>query len=91
MKEFIVAQKSIHGGSQTVYRFHNGYGASVVNHSFSYGTELAVIKFNSVDNDDFSITYDTPITSDVLGHLDEQSLKDALSQIKDFPSEMVLN
>ena len=91
MKEFIVAQKSIHGGTQTVYRFSNGYGASVVEHSFSYGLELAVIKFLSADNSHFDLTYDTPVTSDVVGHLDQDSLKDILSQIKDFPSEMVLN
>ena len=91
MKEFIVKQRPAHGGSQIVYRFPNGYGASVVEHSFSYGLELAVIKFLSADNGHFVLTYDTPVTSDVVGHLDQDGLKDILNQIKDFPSEMILN
>jgi hypothetical protein len=90
MKDFIVTQRPLNGGSQTIHRFPNGYGASVVEHKFSYGLELAVIKFKSEDNLDFDIMYDTPVTSDVLGHLNQDSLKDILSQIKDFPSEMVL-
>lgn len=91
MKEYLVASKSIHDGSQIVYRFPNGYGASVVNHSFSYGTELAVIKFKSADNDNFDLVYDTPITSDVLGHLDHTKLLQALSEIKELPAVMELN
>jgi hypothetical protein len=68
------------GGVQRFYKFSNGYGASVVRHSFSYGGEdglweLAVFK-------DGKICYDTPITDDVLGHLTEQMVNDALDRIE---------
>jgi len=70
------------GGYQHIYRFDNDFGASVINHSFSYGTELAVVKFNSKDNFDFEIKYNTPITDDVIGYLSEVELEDILKEIK---------
>ena len=70
------------GGTQTVYRFDNGYGASIVNHGFSYGTEMAVIKFTGPDIKDFDLCYSTPITSDVLGHLDPADVEMYLKRIE---------
>jgi hypothetical protein len=64
------------GGMQVIVKFRNGYGASVVNHSFSYGVELAVLDPRG------EITYDTPITGDVLGWLDSESLAKALKEIE---------
>lgn len=87
MKNFIVTQRPLNGGSQTIHRFPNGFGASVVEHRFSYGLELAVIKFKSEDNLDFDIMYDTHITSDVLGHLNQSSLIKTLKQIKALPQK----
>lgn len=34
------------GGYQTVYRFSNGWGASVINNDYSHGTEVAVVEIN---------------------------------------------
>jgi hypothetical protein len=77
------AEKSLHGSPQAIYRFENGFGASVVSHFGSYGLELAVIRF---EGDDWSLTYDTPITEDVIGHLDSEMLEDLLNQIKALPA-----
>ena len=69
-------------GQQVVVRFKNGYGASIVENTFSYGTELAVVKFNSLDVYDFDIVYDTPITNDVIVYLRQDELTSTLKQIE---------
>ena len=76
-------------GTQRVYRFPNGYGASVVRFRFSYGAdrglwELAVLKFR---DSDWDLTYDTPITNDVIGHLSESDVESTLDQIAALESE----
>lgn len=78
-----MANRMINGGVQKLYKFHNGYGASVVRHSFSYGEdeglwELAVIRYNG---DHFDIDYSTPIAGDVLGYLSEEDVDTILDKI----------
>jgi hypothetical protein len=73
----------VNGGKQYVYKFPNGYGASVVKHGFSYGGkddlwELAVLK-------EGELCYDTPITDDVLGHLTIGEVNETLELIQDIP------
>lgn len=62
--------------------FDNGYGASIICASFSYGGkaglyELAVTK-------DGDLCYTTPITNDVLGWLNEQEVEQILTNIKNL-------
>lgn len=75
------------GGVQKLFRFPNEYGASVVRFPGSYGSEsglweLAVIRYKGAAIDEFSLTYDTPITEDVLGHLTEQDVDELLVRIE---------
>lgn len=65
-------------GERKIVTFANGYQASIVNNSFSYGTELAVMH-------DGSIVYDTPITDDVVGYLDGAHLREVLERIAALP------
>ena len=68
--EPIITRLAPAGGAQTIYRFPNGYGASVVVGGYAYGgRELAVLRFAG-DSDKFYLTFDTPITGDVIGWLD---------------------
>lgn len=67
------------------YQFHfkNGYGASVIRGSYSYGGqqglyELAVLRKRRKH---WEITYNTPITSDVLGNLEVDDVVKALEAI----------
>lgn len=64
----------MYDGHRQVVNFANGYSASVVNHRYSRGLELAVMH-------DGEIVYDTPITDDVLNYLTEAELNQALRGI----------
>lgn len=75
-------------GVHRLYKFPNGYGASVVRFKIGdmYGSytdnenewELAVIKW---EDKGFNLTYDTSITDDVLGHLTEDQVEKTLNKI----------
>jgi len=86
-------------GTQKIYRFDNGYGASIVRFKLigafregreyaSYTSneeewELAVLKFKG-NNKNGTITYTTPLTQDVMGYLSKEQVEDALRQIKSW-------
>ena len=61
--------------------FENGFGVSVIKHKYSYGGpdglyELAILDSNG------EITYDTPITDDVIGYLTEEGVTALLAEIQ---------
>jgi hypothetical protein len=85
MVRHLKLQRELYGGIQKIYKFDNNYGASVVNHSGSYGSdrglwELAVLFFES--DDDWDLCYTTPITNDVMGYLEEARVEEILVEIK---------
>ncbi len=86
-----ILTRALNGGSQKVYRFPNGYGASLVDSPFAYtldGTfELGVIKFHGPGEDDFRLTYDTPVTDDVLGYLTDAEVAETLDKIAALPAD----
>ncbi|EAF3129471.1 hypothetical protein CTM40_12595 [Listeria monocytogenes] len=82
-KEYAINNKNENVfNKQILYKFPNNYGASVVSGPFTYGLELAVIFFS---NENWDIDYDTPVTNDVLGRLNKESLKQALEDIYNLP------
>ena len=48
------------------------------------GHEIAVLKFFGNDKDDWELCYDTPLTSNVLGHLRPSEIDGILKQIKEL-------
>ena len=74
-------------GTQDVYRFSNGYGASVIRNEYSYGGskglfELGVTRFSGKGNFDWELTQSTPITDDVIGYLTTEDVQDLLVRIQ---------
>lgn len=63
--------------------FDNGYGASVVRHEYSYGGKKGQYELAVLDKDG-ELTYDTPITSDVMGYLSPKDVTEILIQIQDL-------
>lgn len=81
--------RELNGGIQYVVRFKNNYGASIVQHSFSYGKddnlwELAVIIYEKDAKDDFNfeLCYSTEITDDVIGFLSEEEVNEIVGKIE---------
>lgn len=85
-KDYIEVQNDI-GYPQTIYKFPNGYGASVIKFNYVYfGIEIAVLRFD--ENGNWDINYSTPITNDVIGGLDEEERDNVLQQIFDLEEQM---
>lgn len=85
-KEYIEFSRYI-GHMQTVYKFPNGYGASVIEiyyYEEDY-IEVAVVYFD--DDGKYHLDYSTPITDDVIGGLDEEGRDKVLQQIFDLENQ----
>jgi hypothetical protein len=70
-------------GKQCIVQFSNGYGASIVQGPHTYGGDKGLYEL-AVFGKDGQITYDTPITNDVLGYLSEQEVEKTLFDIKNL-------
>jgi hypothetical protein len=68
------------GGVQAISTFDNGYGVSVVKTPYTYGGRDGLYELAVLNND--GITYDTPITNDVLGYLSEQDVTEVLIKVQ---------
>jgi hypothetical protein len=82
-----------YSNDQLLVRFGNGYGVSIIRGSFSYGGpqglyELAVVKFYR-EGDEWALCYDTPITDDVIGYLNESDLPDLAGSVAELPPHLV--
>jgi len=75
---------------QWTFKFENNYGSSVIKRYGSYGYELdefelAILYFDK--NGESFITYNTPITDNVLGYLKNDEVLEILEQIKNLKGE----
>jgi hypothetical protein len=69
------------GGVQARITFDNGYGASVVKTPHSYGGDKGLYEL-AVLGTDGHLTYDTPITNDVIGYLRDIDVTDVMEKIQ---------
>lgn len=72
---------------QYLFKFQNGYGASIVKRPGSYGYaenlwELAVIRYD--DEGEYDLEYGTEITWDVVGYQTDEEIRDLLERIKNL-------
>jgi len=70
-------------GKQCIVQYSNGYGASIVQGPHTYGGKDGLYEL-AVFGKDGEITYDTPITNDVLGYLSEAEVEKTLLDIKNL-------
>jgi hypothetical protein len=69
------------GGVMSRITFENGYGASVVKTPHSYGGDRGLYELAVLDSDG-KLTYDTPITDDVIGYLRDIDVTDVMEKIQ---------
>jgi len=65
-----------------LYRFSNGYGASVIQKLNSDEVEISVLTFSSEDIFDYVITTDTPVTTGSLMKSKTEDFTDIMFQIE---------
>lgn len=91
IKDHMLHGKEIH---QRLYKFPNGFGASVVigemSHGYSQGLfELCVVKFKH-DSEEYDLCYTTTITDDTLGYLSESDVQKVLKRIENISGHSLL-
>ena len=69
--------------AQTIITFPNGYGVSFISPEYSFGLEAAILTY---EGDDWTITYDTPITDDVVRFLDDEDILPLLEDVSKLPN-----
>jgi len=96
IKPETVREHTVGNGIQKLYRFLNGWGASVVRFKLPYGDsygsytdnnkewELAVIRWLGEGEGEFTLDYTSGITDDVIGHLSDKEVEETLIKIREL-------
>ena len=79
MNKYLIEKNKHNGGIQKVYSFPNGYGASVIQHQGSYGYEKGLWEVAVLLHGE--LCYDSGITEDVMGHLNDPEVDNILGKI----------
>ena len=70
-------------GKKSLMQFDNGFGVSVVSHSYSYGGRSGLYEVAVLDKDGL-LTYETPVTNNVIGYLNEEDVTDIMKQVQEL-------
>ena len=72
---------SMGDGIMSRLSFDNRYGVSVVRTSFTYGGKEGLYELAVLDEHG-NLTYDTPVTNDVIGYLSEDEVSNIMEQVQ---------
>jgi len=61
--------------------FENGYGVSVISHTYSYGGKDGLFEIAVLDKKG-EITYKTPVTNDVIGYLNPEEVTEIMEHVQ---------
>lgn len=64
-------------------KFENGYGISVVRHRYSYGGPSGLYEIAVLDSGG-NLTYNTPVTNDVIGYLTPKEVTEIMVKIQEL-------
>jgi len=68
-------------GKQARLQFDNGFGVSVVSHTFSYGGKDGLFEVAVLDKNG-KLTYETSVTNDVIGYLEPHEVSEIMEQVQ---------
>lgn len=84
--EFEFIDNEFQVGKMSRIHFDNGFGASVVSHTYSYGGKDGLYELAVLDSTG-ELHYDNPVADgDVKGYLSEEEVSDLLIQIQKLDS-----
>ena len=81
--EFIKLDDGFMKGVQCRMMFENGFGVSVVSHTYSYGGKDGLFEV-AVLGKDGDLTYNTPVTNDVVGYLNPDEVTEIIEQVQNL-------
>ena len=61
--------------------FENGFGVSVVSHTYSYGGKDGLFEIAVLDKKG-ELTYKTPVTNDVIGYLKPEEVTEIMEHVQ---------
>ena len=70
-------------GVRSRMMFENGFGVSVVSHTYSYGGKDGLFEVAVLDKDG-DLTYNTPVTNDVVGYLNPDEVTEIMEQVQNL-------
>ena len=81
--DFIKLDDGFMKGVKCRMMFENGFGVSVVSHTYSYGGKDGLFEVAVLDEDG-DLTYNTPVTNDVIGFLNPDEVTDIMEQVQNL-------
>ncbi len=70
-------------GKKARMSFDNGYGVSVVSHTYSYGGKDGLYEIAVLDSEG-ELTYETSVTNDVIGYLTEEEVSGVMKEVQEL-------